>query len=103
EGDLQLAQVFSGANSWAVTKTEMEDLFRAATLSRQVFPAFRNEVECRIARERNAPVILVPVRVPDIEEYMCAFWDQQSVAIGSLDPGVGRRPARQEIERRRQA
>ena len=102
EGHLQLTQVFSRANSRPMTKTKMEDFFRPAALSRQSHPPFRNKVECGITGEGNAPVILVAIRMPDIQENMCSFGDQQAIAMRGFDPGIGSRLARKEIERRRQ-
>jgi hypothetical protein len=46
KGHFQLTQVFSGANSWPMTKTKVEDFFRAAALSRQSLPPLWNKIEC---------------------------------------------------------
>ena len=103
EADFQLTQVFPRTNSWSMTKAEVENIFRAASVHRHIGPAFRNKVERGITRGLNAPVILVPVRVPDVQKNMGPLWDPQSPSIRGFDPGIGCRPAWKKIERRGQA
>ena len=57
-------------------ETEVKHLFRPAALRRQPLPAFRHKVEGGITRDGDAPVILVPIRVPDVQEDVRPVGDQ---------------------------
>ncbi len=48
-------------------------------------------------------MIFVSIRMPNVQQNVGSLRNPQSAAIGRFDPGIGRCPARQKIERRSQS
>ena len=60
--------MFSGADPWTMPEAEVKKLFGTPTAGRKVRPTLGSEIDCGVACYRNAPMVLVPVCMPDIQQ-----------------------------------
>ena len=81
ESHFQLPQMFAGAYASSVAEAEMQRVFRTAFVLGEVLPALGSEFVGGEAGELLSPVILVPIRVPDIEQNVSAAGDKHSPLV----------------------
>jgi len=99
--NFKLAEVLAGTEPRPVPKPEVQEFLGVRTL-RKIGPPLRNELSRSMAGASNAPMVLVPIRVPHVQQDVGALRDMELLTGRGFDPRICRGTSRMKVERRRE-